>query len=122
AQIDAAGDDFVDRAQQVPARLALDDITVDAGVQRLHDVGVLLVHREQDRFGLRVELGDGARRIEPVQSGHRDIEDCDVGLHAPNEGDSFAPVVGLAHDLYTLPALEELLDALNQDQMIVYHY
>src|SRR6185503_2434224 len=31
-------------------------------------------------------------------------------------------VVGLAHDLHSLLALEEFLDSLNQDQMIVYHH
>ena len=56
--------------------------------------------------------------VDPVELGHEQIEDGDIGLGLPGQAHGLEAIVGLAHDLEAFP-LEDQSHALTHENMVV---
>jgi hypothetical protein len=66
--------------------------------ERVVDV-LVEVERRQDQHARRAAVGDLARGGDPVELGHADVHEHDVGREAPGAVDRLAPRGRLADDL-----------------------
>src|SRR5213593_1373014 len=73
AQVHHASQHLVDRPHQIARGLSLDDVALDARLERLQDVVVVRVHRQENGLGAGTGAEDLPGRAEPVQERHREI-------------------------------------------------
>src|SRR2546427_6807844 len=78
AQVDHAAKDFVDRPDQIPGRLALDDEPFDANPERFQDVLVIRIHGQENHLRLCAALRDLPRRGHSVQQRHPVVQQGDI--------------------------------------------
>src|SRR6185312_1572597 len=90
-----------------------------AVAQRLDDVGVVGVHRQDDHARRRRAIAHLARHLEAVEAGHHEVEHQHVGLELEHPGQDLQPVGGLADDLEVVFAREQDLEAVDDDLVIV---
>src|SRR5207302_9559599 len=106
----------LDRGQQVDLAKGLHQITEHACFDGSPDELVLAVRREHDDRD-RPLVEDPARRFDPVEARHLDVEDGQVGLVRPSELHCLDPVAGLADDVET--GAREHLDEVESDDRLV---
>ena len=101
--------------------LALEHVTRGAGLQRLEQVALVVVHRENQHARVGEVRTDLASRLQPGQPRHPDIENAEVRTRGQRLLDCLDPVCGLRHDLETRLALEQQLDSRPDDAVVVGH-
>jgi hypothetical protein len=91
--------DDLDRRDELLRRGVLEEEAARAGAQPVVDVLVEIEGREDEdaRGGLHRREASG--RLEPVDVGHPDVHQRDVGSKAPDGGHGLLPVGGFAEDL-----------------------
>ena len=88
------------RALELPEGCALDDERRGAGFQHPLD-GLLVVEPgERDDASLRTMGANLPRRLDPVEPGHPDVHEHDVGRELGRERHRSLTVGCFAHDLY----------------------
>jgi hypothetical protein len=111
----AEGD--LDGGDQLAALERLDQVGEGAGVAGLLDE-VALAEGREDQHGGPALAGDLAGGGQPVEAGHLDVEDGEVGLELAHELDGLVASAGLADDLVAL-LLEGLLQVEADDGLVL---
>src|SRR5215470_8994212 len=105
-------------ACEIPGRLRLDDVPLDAGAHGLEHVVIVGMHRQQDRARPRADLQDLARGVEPIQERHREVEHGDVRATLSGLTQRLLAVPGLGDDRVAF-ALQQSLESLPDDCVVV---
>ena len=79
AEVDLAARHGLDRHRQLVVGGVLQEVARDPGAQRLRDVRLAGVHRQDQHLRPGRDLRRAHRHLEPVQARHRDVEDGEVG-------------------------------------------
>src|SRR5262245_59201001 len=95
-----------DRGRDVVRVGVLEDEAARAGLQRRGDLLLLDEARQRDDLDLRVGDLDPADRADPVELGHHDVHQDDVGLELVHEVHALQAVLRLADDLDVVEELE----------------
>jgi hypothetical protein len=95
-----------------------DAIRSGAGTDRLQQVLLRARRRQHDDLALRRSLAQARQRREPVDPGHREIEQNEVGLQPPRFDDGFGPVGGDADDLEAV-RMEQRREGLAGQRVVV---
>ena len=111
--------DRAHRVEQVRVGLGLQHVARGPGLERLEQVALVVVHRQdQDRDVGRLGA-DLARGLQPGQLGHLDVEDRQVGSLADRHVAGLGAVGGLADHLDVHLALEQHPQAGAHDPVVV---
>ena len=89
------------------------------GAQRLDDVGLVVVHREDEHLGVRAGGAHLAQRLEPVQPGHGEVEEEEGGLVLFDRLDGAEAVGDLGQHLEVAVGLEDAAHAAAHDFMVI---
>ena len=116
----AAGD-RAHGGDQLLGRVVLEDEPAGAGLQRPVDVLVEVEGRQDQDPAGRVGGEDAPGRLEPVQLGHPDVHQDDVGADASGLGDGLETVAGLGHDLDVGLVGEQQAEARPHHRLVVHH-
>ena len=98
---------------------ALEHVARRAGLERLEEVLLAVVHREHQRAQLGAPALELARRLEPGLPGHRDVEDRQVDVELERLGHRLAPVAGLADDREVGLGVEHHAQTAQDDRVVV---
>lgn len=98
---------------------AFDEIALRADFEGLTDGEFIGVHGEDDDAGGKLEGVDAFDGLKPVEAGHGNVDDEDVGLKTFDYFDGFEAVFGFTDDFDVGGAFKEGGDALTDDGMIV---
>ena len=113
----AAGDG-ADPVGELVGRGVLEQEAAGAGLQRVVDVLVEVVGRQDEHAG-RVAGGDPAGRGNAVELGHADVHEHDVGRQARDAVDGLVAVRRLADDLDVGVVLEHEPEARPYERLVV---
>jgi hypothetical protein len=115
-----AGGEGVDRGDELLGRSVLEQEAARASPQRLVDVLVEVECRQDQHRGRGLSVGeDPAGCLEPVQVGHLDVHQDDVGTAPARELDGVAPVDRLADDVEVGLQLEDGAKARADERLVV---
>ena len=95
------------------------DVAEGSAAQRLGDVPLAEVAREDHHAGARRQLAHAARDLEAVETGHRDVGDQHVGLQPLGERQDLQAVGRFADHLHVVLALDEAAQGLADDLLVV---
>jgi len=109
----------VDRADDLVDARVLEHVAARAGVDRVEDLRLLRERREDDDARLGHLGGDPARRLDAVDTGHREVHKDDVGPEADRRLDALGAVRRAGDDLDPFDALDDALEALADHDMVV---
>ena len=112
-----ATDGDLDGRHELAALERLDEIGQRPGVAGLLDE-ITLAERREDEHRSTALARDLAGRRQPVEAGHLDVEDGEVGLEGPDQLDRLVTPPGLPHDLVAL-LLEGLLQVEADDGLVL---
>jgi hypothetical protein len=87
-----------ERAFELPQRSPLHAVRIGAGLHHRHHVVRVVRARIGDDARLRQQLTDLPRRRDPVEDGHLDVHQHDVGPMRRCKRDRLLPVLGLGDD------------------------
>ena len=121
-QPDLAGVHFADALDQEFGRGLLQHDARGAELHRLHEFVLVVGRRENDHPGF--VLGDlqPLQRGQPVQAGHFQIEQEDVGFVLLQNFQHLAPVLGLRDDFEILFQGQQPAEPVAEDRMVVRHH
>ncbi len=111
--------DGADGCHQVGVGLGLQDVARSAGLERLEQVALVVVHRKDQDRDLGRLLADLARGLQAGELGHLHVEDREVGALADREVAGLGAVGGLADDLDVRLALEQHANARADDSVVI---
>lgn len=94
--------DRIDSRLQLARSRPLEEIGGGAGFERLADIGRIGVHGHEDQFHFRGQFVELPSRIDPVEEGHRDIQQNQVGTQAHRGFQQRTSVLDGAHDFTAL--------------------
>ena len=114
-----AGEDGAQGAREVAGKCVLEDDAPGADLQGFDDLLGGDGAGEHDDLDARGLVHDGAQGFEAGQTGHREIEQENVGLELEGLGDGDVAVLGLADDFEAGLVLEHVFYAEANDGMIV---
>ncbi len=83
---------------QVAVGDGLEDVAAGSGPERLEEVLLVVVHRQDQDVQVGQSAGEFAGRLEAGHAGHGDVEDGQVHGGVPGPGDGLGPVPGLGDD------------------------
>jgi hypothetical protein len=115
----AAAGDRADRVDQVLVGRALEHVTRRSCLQRLEQVALVVVHRQQQHVHVGRLVVDVARRLEAGHARHRDVEHGDVGLLGDDLLDGVDAVLGLGDHAHALLLVEQHAQAGAHDAVVV---
>ena len=118
AQVHHAFQHFVDRTHQVGRDLGLDDIPLDARPDRLQDVMVVRVHREENRLGPRAGVKDLPGSVQSIQQRHGEIQDRHVRAARARLTERLLAVAGFRDNGEPFP-LQQGFQALPDDRVVI---
>src|SRR5258706_56527 len=108
-----------DRVHEHPARIRLQEVAADAGLDQIAGKIVHFVNGEYKDARGGCGVPDAAGRFQPVHFRHCDIKDDDVGLEFEGPGDGFATRRGLTTDVPASVRFEQPADPASHDLVIV---
>jgi hypothetical protein len=108
----------VDGLHEIRRGLRLHDIADRPGLQSREDVGLVRVHRQQDRLGLGHSLPQPAGRLEAIQVRHGDIQEGHRRRVRVGQLQGLQAIGGLAYDDHAR-LLQQDPNALADEDMIV---
>ena len=115
----AVGDD-PDAGDQLLGGRVLEQEAAGAGAQGLVDVLVEVEGRQDQHPDLARALGHHlARGLEPVEVGHADVHEHDVGPQRARRAHRLGAVLGLAHHLDVLLGVEDHAEAGAHEGLVV---
>src|SRR5262245_20477519 len=119
AQIRLAARDRRDGQLQLREAGVLEEVSRGARPERLE--GILLggVHRQDDDRGARMALDDARGRLEPVETGHRDVHEDQAWMERLDEPDDLVSVTGLGHDFDAGDRREQGSDAGTHERVVI---
>src|SRR5206468_11685446 len=97
----------------------LEHETARAGAQRVVDVGVEAESGQDQDAGAWSRTHDASGCLDPVQDGHADVHEHDVGLQAAGCGDRVLAVASLTDDTRVRLRLEDLAQPDPDERLIV---
>ncbi len=109
----------MDRSHQLLCGRALEHVSGSAGAQRLTQIFLALMHRQDHDRGIGTTFADLARRFQAVELGHRHVEHRDVGPQLARHGDGCTAVIGASDDLEIAVRFEHHAHAVTQHRVIV---
>jgi len=110
----------VDRGDQLLGRSVFEQEAARARSQRLVDVFVEVERRQDQHRGRALSVSeDPTGRLEPVQVGHLDVHQDDVGTSPARELDGVATVDRLADDVEVGLQLEDRAKARAHERLVV---
>ena len=118
ADVERAGGHVLDRLDEHRRRLGLQEKTVDPGPQRLDDVLLLGVSRQEDNLRRGRHLPDFTGGIQTIQERHLQVEHGHVRLELLGEAHRLPTVKGLPGNLYPR-ALQERPQPLDEHRVVV---
>ena len=104
---------------QVPVDDGLQHVPRRACLQRLVEIPLVVVHRQDQRAQLRpppAQLGD---RLQPGHPRHRDVDDREIDVRIRAELDRLGAVTGLGHHLEIGLGIEHQAQAAPDDGVVV---
>src|SRR5581483_7827957 len=110
--------DALEERRDPLGRLGLQQVAGGAGADRLQEVLLGAGRREDDDLALRGRLAQPRQRREPVEAGHREVEQDEVRLKPPRLDDRLRPVRGDADDVQAVGA-QERRERLAREGMVV---
>ena len=114
----AGGDDANGRGDLLRRRV-FEHEAARAGAQRVVDVVVEPECRQDQDAGRGLVTGDAAGRLDPVEHGHANVHQHDVGPEPACLGDGVFAVDGLADDGRVRLVLEDLAQADADERLVV---
>src|SRR6185369_15016647 len=100
-------------------RPVLQEIAGSPRADHLQDVLLVVVHRQDEDAGRRKRLVDPARRLDPGEARHADVEDDDVRLRLQRLLHGLADVGSLRDDFDVRARLQDPDQTLAHDRVIV---
>ena len=97
----------------------LEQVAACAGTHRGQQQLVVLEHREHDDADRRVGGGDAAGRLDPVELGHAQVHDDEIGGELIGELDDFVSVGGDGDDVDAVELADQMGEAVAEDGMVV---
>jgi len=114
----AAGDD-ADGSGDLFGRRVLEHEAARARAQRVVHVGVEAEGGQDQHARARLRRHDQSGRLDPVQDGHADVHQHDVGAQAAGFGDRVLAVAGLTDDARLWLRLEDLAEPDADERLVV---
>src|SRR5829696_9381620 len=94
----------VEEVDEALGRLGLQEVAGGSTADRSEQVRLVAGCRQHDDLAARGLLPEARQCVEPVQAGHRQVEQDHVGLQLERELDRLASVAGLPDDVEAVPA------------------
>ena len=108
-----------DRADELVAVRALDEVPARPGQQGGQDRVVVRVHGEHEHRDARMVPGHGPQNVEPRPARHRQVAEDDVGFRPAHGSQQLVAVGGLPHELDALDGVQDGGDAVPDHGVVV---
>jgi hypothetical protein len=99
--------------------IGLQQVASGTGGEHLPDKVLIIVHRENQHLSPRHRFLDLPCRLEPVQLGHREVENGDVGLLLLRQLDRLSASRGLGTEFPARLLLDEVVETTPHDFVII---
>ena len=119
AEVGVPAGDRADRQEEFLGDRPLEEIPLGAIPEGLPDQTLVGIHGEDQGPGLRCPAAQPGHGLEPVQVGHGDVDDENIGPQTLHQGQGLRTVGRLAEDRDVPRPLQEGADALADQVMIV---
>ena len=119
AEVGVPAGDRADRQEEFLGDRPLEEIPLGAIPKGLPDQALVGIHGEDQGSGLRCPAAQPGHGLEPVQMGHGDVDDENIGPQTLHQGQGLRTVGRLAEDRDVPRPLQEGADALADQVMIV---
>src|SRR5919201_866742 len=107
------------RLDDVVVGVRLEHVPRGAGLERLEQELLAVVHRQHQEAKLRLALAELLRRLDARRLPHGHVEDCQVDVAGERLLDRLGAVLGLGDDLEVGLGVEHLLQTGADDRMVV---
>src|SRR5262249_26952199 len=114
-----SGHHGADRVNEVLGGRSLEHVAARARVERLLEIGAILMEGEHHDAHARELVGEATREQDAVELGHRDVDDRHVGALFPDESQRGRAAAGVAHQLEIALRRDEVAQAGEHDRVIV---
>src|SRR5450830_148081 len=114
-----AMDHFDERLFQLIGGRILEQITVGAGIQGLHDVFFATIHRQHQELDGRMVGAQPPHGFEAIHAFHGDVHHHHIGLVLFGQFDGGVAVIGLTHHFYSRHRREQRPDTAAHKRVVV---
>ncbi len=107
------------RSEQLVRRRRLQDVPIGPQRDRFRDTRVIVVHRQEQEARVRRGAAHLRSDLQTVATGHRDVEENDIGCVLRDQRQAFVSAAGFGHDLESVLCVDRLHEALPNKRVIL---
>ena len=111
--------DRADGLRQLVGRHVFQQEPTCSGPQCTEGVFIQVEGGQDEHMAQGARSGDDAGGLDPIERGHADIHQYDIGLVELDQPQRGAPVRGLADDGYVVLGFEDHAEALTEERLVI---